>query len=55
MTFPVLQTGIQILPDAIIEFKQSVTLKRICETPIRSIHFILIIISYYFCVIFVQF
>ncbi|MGL5640496.1 MAG: hypothetical protein ACRDCD_02495, partial [Mycoplasmoidaceae bacterium] len=28
MTFQVLQTGIQILPEAIIEFKQSVILKR---------------------------
>lgn len=55
MTFQILQTGIQILPEAIIEFKQSVILKRIGATPIRSIDFILIMISYYFSVIFVQF
>ncbi|MGL5640422.1 MAG: ABC transporter permease, partial [Mycoplasmoidaceae bacterium] len=55
MTFQVLQTGIQILPEAIIEFKQSVILKRIGSTPIKAIDFVLIMMSYYFCVIFVQF
>ncbi|MGL4616974.1 MAG: ABC transporter permease [Mycoplasmoidaceae bacterium] len=55
MTFQILQTGIQILPEAIIEFKQSVILKRIGSTPIKAIDFIMIMISYYFCVIFVQF
>ncbi|MGL5246388.1 MAG: hypothetical protein ACRC8C_02365 [Mycoplasmoidaceae bacterium] len=55
MTFQILQTGIQILPEAIIEFKQSVILKRIGSTPIKAIDFILIMMSYYFSVIFVQF
>ncbi|MGL4647471.1 MAG: ABC transporter permease [Mycoplasmoidaceae bacterium] len=55
ITFQIIQTGCQTLPESIVSFKQSVLLKRIGATPIKPFDFIVIASIYYFLIILIQF
>lgn len=54
LTFQIVSSGIQQIPSAIMEFKNSVLLKRIGATPIKPIDFILNVVLVYFSFIVFQ-
>ncbi len=54
VTFQIVSSGIQQVPSAIMEFKNSVLLKRIGATPIKPIDFILCVVIVYLSFIILQ-
>lgn len=54
LTFQIVSSGIQQVPSAIMEFKNSVLLKRIGATPIKPIDFILCVVLVYLAFIVLQ-